>query len=49
MQSGGDGGAPADGEQGGLVTRDRHVFKVPAPKTSLLGEQAVDDWARWCM
>lgn len=25
-------------EQGGLVTRERHVFKVPAPKSSLLGE-----------
>lgn len=30
--------APDDG-QGGLVTRERHVFKVPAPKTSLLGKQ----------
>eukprot|EP00775_Hariotina_reticulata_P007734 gene7734-7933_t len=33
-----------DGEQGGLVKRDpgeRHVFKVPAPKTSLLGLDAL--------
>lgn len=37
-ESNGQPGAPDDG-QGGLVTRERHVFKVPAPKTSLLGEQ----------
>lgn len=29
---------PAVEEKGGLVTRERHVFKVPAPKSSLLGE-----------
>lgn len=28
----------ADDEKGGLVTRERHVFKVPAPKSSLLGK-----------
>jgi hypothetical protein len=28
----------ADEEKGGLVTRERHVFKVPAPKSSLLGK-----------
>lgn len=33
-------GPPAE-EQGGLVTRERHVFKVPAPKSSLLGKRAV--------
>jgi hypothetical protein len=27
----------AEEEQGGLVTRERHMFKVPAPKSSLLG------------
>jgi hypothetical protein len=32
---------PAAEEQGGLVTRDRHVFKVPAPKSSLLGKCCV--------
>lgn len=32
---------PAAEETGGLVTRDRHVFKVPAPKASLLGKCCV--------
>lgn len=36
-------------EQGGLVTRERHVFKVPAPKSSLLGEVWILLASRRCM
>ena len=37
-----NGQLEASGEEhGGLVTRERHVFKVPAPKSSLLGELGV--------
>jgi hypothetical protein len=35
---GGGGAQELEQEQGGLVTRERHVFKVPAPKSSVLGE-----------
>lgn len=35
----------ADEEKGGLVTRERHVFKVPAPKSSLLGKALADSIA----
>lgn len=43
----GQQGPPAE-EQGGLMTRECHVFKVPASKSSLLGKKHAVCWLSVC-